>query len=81
MPKRDAHGYLMLPSFRDMHIHIDKTYFGGPWKAPSIPTEGLITRLKEEEILLPGLLPVAEERAKITRFAYTCRINTYSYSL
>lgn len=64
LPKRDAHGYLMLPSFRDMHIHIDKTYFGGPWKAPSIPTEGLITRLKEEEILLPSLLPVAEERAK-----------------
>ncbi|WP_342442707.1 amidohydrolase [Lysinibacillus sp. FSL K6-0075] len=64
LPKRDAHSYLMLPSFRDMHIHIDKTYFGGPWKAPSIPTEGLITRLKEEEILLPSLLPVAEERAK-----------------
>lgn len=64
LPKRNAHSYLMLPSFRDMHIHIDKTYFGGPWKAPSIPTEGLITRLKEEEILLPSLLPVAEERAK-----------------
>lgn len=64
LPKRNAHSYLMLPSFRDMHIHIDKTYFGGPWKAPSIPTEGLITRLKEEEILLPSLLPVAEGRAK-----------------
>jgi len=62
LPKRNAHSYLMLPSFRDIHIH--KTYFGGPWKAPSIPTEGLITRLKEEEILLPSLLPVAEERAK-----------------
>lgn len=64
LPKRNAYSYLMLPSFRDMHIHIDKTYFGGPWKAPSIPTEGLITRLKEEEILLPSLVPVAEERAK-----------------
>lgn len=64
LPKRDARSYLMLPAFRDMHIHIDKTYFGGPWKAPSIPTEGLITRLKEEEVLLPSLLPVAEERAK-----------------
>lgn len=64
LPKRDANKYLMLPSFRDMHIHIDKTYYGGPWKAPIIPTKGLITRLEEEEELLPRLLPVAEERAK-----------------
>ncbi|MBS4200573.1 amidohydrolase family protein [Bacillus sp. FJAT-49732] len=64
LPKRDANNYLMLPSFRDMHIHIDKTYYGGPWKAPTIPTKGLITRLEEEEELLPRLLPVAEERAK-----------------
>lgn len=64
LPKRDANNYLMLPSFRDMHIHIDKTYYGGPWKAPTIPTKGLITRLEEEEELLPSLLPVAEERAK-----------------
>lgn len=64
LPKRDAKSYLMLPSFRDMHIHIDKTYYGGPWKAPTIATKGIITRLEEEEKLLPRLLPVAEERAK-----------------
>ncbi|MGM7719889.1 amidohydrolase [Metabacillus sp. Hm71] len=64
LPKRDANHYLMLPSFRDLHIHIDKTYYGGPWKAPTIPTKGLLTRLEEEEELLPRLLPVAEERAK-----------------
>jgi len=64
LPKREAHNYLLLPSFRDMHIHIDKTYYGGPWKAPSIPTKGLLTRLEEEEDLLPRLLPGAEERAK-----------------
>ncbi|MGE8207360.1 amidohydrolase [Heyndrickxia sp. NPDC080065] len=64
LPIRDTNNYLMLPSFRDMHIHIDKTYYGGPWKAPTIPTKGLITRLEEEEELLPRLLPVAEERAK-----------------
>ncbi|WP_231597510.1 amidohydrolase family protein [Bacillus sp. SA1-12] len=64
LPKRDANHYLMLPSFRDMHIHIDKTYYGGPWKAPTIPTKGLLTRLEEEVELLPRLLPVAEERAK-----------------
>ncbi|MBB2482693.1 amidohydrolase family protein [Bacillus sp. APMAM] len=64
LPRLDANNYLLLPSFRDMHIHIDKTYYGGPWKAPTIPTKGILTRLQEEEELLPSLLPVAEERAK-----------------
>lgn len=63
LPKRDMQGYLMLPSFRDMHIHLDKTYYGGPWKAPSIPANGIFTRLEEERELLPRLLPVARERA------------------
>lgn len=26
----DAKGYLMLPAFKDMHIHLDKTFYGGP---------------------------------------------------
>ena len=63
-PVKDAKNYLMLPSFRDMHVHLDKTYYGGRWKAPSIPTKGIITRLEEEEVLLPKLLPVATERAE-----------------
>ncbi|UQZ83359.1 N-isopropylammelide isopropyl amidohydrolase [Paenibacillus konkukensis] len=62
--QRDANGRLMLPSFRDMHIHLDKTYYGGPWRAPTIPAKGIWTRLEEERELLPRLLPVAEERAK-----------------
>ncbi|WP_307474971.1 amidohydrolase [Cytobacillus purgationiresistens] len=62
-PMLDAKEYLMLPSFRDMHIHIDKTYYGGPWKAPTIPAKGIFTRLEEEEELLPRLLPFSEERA------------------
>jgi len=61
---RDANGALMLPSFRDMHIHLDKTYYGGPWKAPTIPVKGILTRLEEERELLPRLLPVARERAE-----------------
>lgn len=63
LPKWNLNGYLMLPSFRDMHIHLDKTYYGGPWKAPSIPANGIFTRLEEERELLPQLLPVARERA------------------
>lgn len=64
VPKRDANGALMLPAFRDMHIHLDKTYYGGPWKAPTIPARGIWTRLEEERELLPRLLPVARERAE-----------------
>lgn len=60
----DAGGQLLLPSFREMHIHIDKTYFGGKWKAPMPITEGILTRIKEEEWLLPQQLPVAKERAR-----------------
>lgn len=81
MPKRDANQYLMLPSFRDMHIHLDKTYYGGPWKAPTIPRKGLLTRLEEEQELLPRLLPVAKERAEklldLLTHAGSTRIRTH----
>ncbi|WP_332647042.1 amidohydrolase [Lysinibacillus sp. 54212] len=59
----DAKEQLLVPSFKEMHTHIDKTYFGGEWKAPSPATEGIFTRFKEEAILLPQQLEVAEERA------------------
>ena len=53
----------MLPSFRDMHIHLDKTYYGGPWKAPSRPAHGIFSRIEEEE-RSPELPPTAKERAE-----------------
>ena len=59
----DAKNQLLVPSFKEMHTHIDKTYFGGEWKAPTPATEGIFTRLKEEATLLPKQLDVAEERA------------------
>lgn len=62
LPTQDAKGLLLLPSFRDMHIHIDKTYYGGPWKACTPPVN-IFTRLNEEVELLPRLLPTAQERA------------------
>lgn len=55
---------LLMPSFREMHIHIDKTYFGGPWKAPAPITKGILTRIEEEEIILPAQLPTALARAE-----------------
>ncbi len=63
LPRRDAAGLLLLPAFREMHIHIDKTYYGGPWKAVR-PANGVFGRIEEERELLPKLLPTAQQRAE-----------------
>ncbi len=60
----DADKNLLMPSMREMHIHVDKTYFSGPWKACIPITNGIITRIEEEELLLPKQLPVAQQRAE-----------------
>ncbi|WP_409342342.1 amidohydrolase [Paenibacillus sp. MBLB4367] len=59
----DAKGLLLLPPFKEMHIHIDKTYYSGPWKAVRPATKGIFTRIEEEKELLPKLLPTAADRA------------------
>lgn len=60
----DGKGALMLPAFREMHIHIDKTYYGGPWKAVRPAVNGIFTRIEEEQKVLKDQLPTVEERAK-----------------
>lgn len=60
----DAKGMLLLPSFRDMHIHLDKTFYGGPWRAVRPTKNGIFDRIVEEQTLLPQLLPTAQERAE-----------------
>jgi cytosine/adenosine deaminase-related metal-dependent hydrolase len=47
----DGGGLLLLPSLRDTHIHLDKTFYGGPWRAPA----GTRSWLEEEERLLPEM--------------------------
>ena len=59
----DANRLLILPAFEEMHIHIDKTYYGGPWKA-SMPAESIFTRFNEEEEILPKQLATAQDRAE-----------------
>lgn len=59
----DAEGLLMLPSFREMHIHLDKTFYGGPWQAV-IPAPNRFFRIQQEQELLPRQLPVAKQRAE-----------------
>ncbi|WP_203289644.1 amidohydrolase [Metabacillus sp. cB07] len=59
----DAEGALALPSFAEMHIHLDKTYYGGKWKAPT-KAKSIFTRIEEEQILLLEQLPSVQERAE-----------------
>lgn len=51
----DMKGFLMLPSFTDMHIHLDKTYFGGPWKARHISKSGIKGMIDFENKMLPEI--------------------------
>lgn len=59
----DGEGMLLLPSFRDMHIHLDKTFYGGPWVPPQPRKSGIKGVIARERTLLPELLPTLEERA------------------
>lgn len=65
LPRYSAEGKLLLPAFRDMHIHLDKTFYGGPWQAP-LPRQGktIMDMIAREEILLPKLLPTSQQRAE-----------------
>lgn len=59
----NAQEALLLPALKEMHIHIDKTYFGGPWHACQPITNGIFTRFEEESTLLPNQLDTAYDRA------------------
>ncbi|HRQ50430.1 MAG TPA: deaminase, partial [Agriterribacter sp.] len=52
----DAKGYLMLPSFKDMHIHMDKTFYGESWQAARKRTGGVKGMIALEQKILPGML-------------------------
>ena len=78
----DAGGNLLMPAFREMHIHIDKTYFGGPWKACTPITKGIITRIEEEQLLLPAQLRFGTRTCrKYDWVANITRAHAYSFTL
>lgn len=52
----DAKEMLMLPAMKDMHIHLDKTYYGGEWKARSGRQQGVQDMIALEQKILPGML-------------------------
>ncbi len=62
-PGIDAKGALMLPATRDMHIHLDKTFYGDPWQAPR-PRNSVLEMIELEKKLIPKLLPRSAERAE-----------------
>jgi cytosine/adenosine deaminase-related metal-dependent hydrolase len=59
----DAKGLLMLPAMKDMHIHLDKTYYGGPWKARESKYKTVKELIEHEKKVIPELLPYSTERA------------------
>lgn len=60
----DAKGYLLLPAMKDMHIHLDKTYYGGPWKARESKFRTVKELIEHEKVVIPTLLPHSTERAQ-----------------
>lgn len=60
----DAKGLLMLPAFRDMHIHLDKTLYGLPWQAHSPKRKTVKDMIAYEQKIIPELLKTSVERAE-----------------
>ncbi|MCS3431784.1 amidohydrolase [Klebsiella sp. BIGb0407] len=59
----DGLGRLLLPGTRDEHIHLDKTFYGDPWRAARGNNAGdIFQMIALEESLLPTLLPEAQRR-------------------
>lgn len=52
----DAKGLLMLPAFKDMHIHLDKTFYGDKWQAVRKRTGGVKGMIALEQKMLSEML-------------------------
>ena len=63
-PVFDAVNTLLLPAMEDFHIHLDKTFYGGKWRAVRPNPNGIADRIAEEQKILPQLLPTAEGRTE-----------------
>jgi cytosine/adenosine deaminase-related metal-dependent hydrolase len=58
----NAKGLLAMPSFKEMHNHLDKTYLSLDWKACT-PVKNLKERLQLEALELEELAGTAKQRA------------------
>ncbi|KAF2327200.1 amidohydrolase [Flavobacterium daemonense] len=59
----DAKGLLMLPAFRDMHIHLDKTFYND-WHAVKKRTGGVKGMIALEQQILPEMLKNSTQKAE-----------------
>ncbi len=60
----DAKGFLMLPAFKDMHIHLDKTFYGGKWQSIKKRTNGVKGMIALEQQILPEMLKNSTYKAE-----------------
>ena len=59
----DAKGLLMLPSFKDMHIHLDKTLYADRWRAVR-RSGGIKGMIELEQKVLPEMLKKSTYKAE-----------------
>ena len=60
----DARGMIMLPAFKDMHIHLDKTLYGDAWRAVEQRKGGVKGMIALEQEILPGMLKHSTQKAE-----------------
>jgi len=60
----DAKGMLMLPAFKDMHIHMDKTRYSEKWQARRPVTGGIKGMIALEQKIIPDLLKDSTAKAE-----------------
>ncbi len=60
----DTKGLLMLPAFKDMHIHLDKTWYGDRWQAVRKRSGGVKGMIALEQEILPEMLKNSTMKAE-----------------
>ncbi|BFT69585.1 amidohydrolase [Paenibacillus sp. P36] len=63
LPKQDGKNLLLLPSFIEKHVHLDKTLIGDTWRAVT-PVANIMGRFEVEKRILPSLPTSTQERAE-----------------
>lgn len=63
LPVMDAKELLLLPSFVEKHVHLDKTLMGDDWRACT-PAKNVIGRCEIEKNVLASLATTTVERAE-----------------
>ncbi|MFJ7755713.1 amidohydrolase [Peribacillus muralis] len=63
VPAEDAEGLLVLPSFIEKHVHLDKTLMGDVWRACT-PSSSVIERFENEKKVLPTIATSTQKRAE-----------------